>query len=78
MNHHLSEMSCTRLQETSMNLWELMLGQVDCQVVNFIPNSPFVLSSVSLQHFNWFDCLILDLCMPLILSICTYLDQGAC
>lgn len=78
MNQHLSEMSCTRLQETSVNLWELMLGQVDCQVVNLIPNSPFVQSSLSLQHFNWFDCLILNLCMPLILRICTYLDQCDC
>lgn len=30
-----NQSSHIHLQETSMNLWELMLRQVDCQVVNF-------------------------------------------
>lgn len=38
MNLNKNEISQTRFQETSMNLWELMLGQVERQVVHYAQN----------------------------------------
>lgn len=52
-----NQSSHIHLQETSVNLWELMLGQVDCQVVHLLPVAfteflPFALLCDRFSNFS--------------------------
>lgn len=52
-----NELHCIHLQDTSVNIWELVLGKVDCQVVNFLIglSTPFFLFPF---WSDWFHLLI--------------------
>lgn len=70
MNLNKREISQTRFQETSMNLWELMLGRAERQVVISTQNR-LIQIYFSFPFCKWCHSNLVDLCMPTLLCACT-------